>query len=261
MNKIKFILVLTLIITFGIMSFASGATPDKQENEMKWLGHSTCLITTEKGTKILIDPWVTDNPVCPVKKEEIKPDIVLVTHDHFDHIGKDIPYFTKDSNVIVIVNYEVSPKLIESGVDAKNIITNGMGMNIGGQVEVKGIKVTMTEAAHSANAIGYIITLEDGTTIYHAGDTGLFGGMELLGDLYDIDLALLPIGNIFTMDPFQAAHSLTLLKPEKVVPIHYGSFELLVQDPAEFVKLSKEKAPDVEVIILKPGEKTTLSKK
>ena len=113
----------------------------------------------------------------------------------------------------------------------------------------------------SANAIGYIITLEDGTTIYAAGDTGLFGGMELLGNLYDIDLALIPIGNVFTMDPFQAAYSFTLLKPEKVVPIHYGSFELLVKDPAEFVKLSKEKAPDVEVIVLSPGEKTILGKK
>lgn len=242
------------------MSFAYGAALNKGGNEVKWLGQSTCFITTAEGTKILIDPWVTGNPVCPVKKEDLKPDIILVTHDHFDHIGTDIPYFTKDSDGIVIVHYDVAQKLIASGVDAKNIITGGMGMNIGGQVEVKGIKITMTEAAHSANAAGYIITLEDGTTIYHAGDTGLFGGMELIGKFYHIDLALLPIGNIFTMDPVQAASSLTLLKPAKVIPIHYGSFELLVKDPATFVKLSKDKAPNVEVNVLAPGGKITLGK-
>jgi len=265
LTKTKLILSITLILIFGIISVASGATNNNQNNEatdiIKWLGHSTCLITTEKGTNILIDPWITGNPVCPVSKEEIKPDIILVTHDHFDHIGTDIPYLTKGSNRVVIVNYDVAPKLIESGVDAKNIITNGMGMNIGGQVEIKGIKVTMTEATHSANSVGYIITLEDGKTIYHAGDTGLFGGMELLGDLYDIDLAFIPIGNIFTMDPLQAAYSLTLLKPKKVVPIHYGGFEILTKDPAEFVKFSKEKAPNVDVTVLSPGEKITLDNK
>ncbi len=264
MRRSKLILAfsLTLILIFisGTISFASGSSTNPG-NEVKWLGHSTCLITTEKGTKILIDPWITGNPVCPIKKEDIRPDIILVTHDHFDHIGTDIPYFAKDSNVTVIAHYDVVPKLIAAGVDAKNIITGGMGMNIGGQVEVKGIKVTMTEAAHSANAAGYIVTLEDGTTIYHAGDTGLFGGMELLGKLYHIDLALLPIGNIFTMDPFQAAYSLTLLKPKQVIPIHYGTVNGLVKDPSEFVKLSKEKAPFVEVTVLNPGGKITLGGK
>lgn len=261
MRKFTFIVVITFILTLGIVSFAGAATHVNQGNEVQWLGHSTCLITTTKGVTILIDPWVTGNPASPVKKEDIKPDIILVTHDHFDHIGTDIPYFTKDTDAFVISHYDVIPKLVAAEVNAKNIITGGMGMNIGGRVEVKGIQVTMTEAVHSANAAGYIITLEDGTTIYHAGDTGFFGGMEILGKLYPIDLAFIPIGDTFTMGPFQAAYSLTLLKPKMAVPIHYGSFDVLVKDPAEFVKLSKQKAPNVKVNVLNPGEKIILNRK
>lgn len=253
MRKLIFMLVITFVILCGaVPTFA--ATGGNNGNEIKLLGHSTCQITTARGIKILVDPWVTGNPVCSTKKEDVKPDIILVTHDHIDHIGTDIPYFVQESGSMVIAHYDLVPKLIEAGVDAKHIITDGMGMNIGGQVEVKGVKVLMTEAAHSANSVGYIITLEDGTTIYHAGDTGLFGGMELLGKLYSIDLALIPIGNVFTMGPRQAAYSLTLLKPKQAIPIHYGSFKILEKDPAEFIKLSKEKAPYVKITVLNPGE-------
>lgn len=230
-------------------------------HSIKWLGHAACQITTEKGTVILIDPWITDNPSCPVKKEDIKKaDLILVTHDHFDHIGTDIPDLVKTTGATVIVQPELGGILQEAGVSADNII-NGMGMNIGGTVEVSGVKVTMTQAFHSSNAgdpAGFIITLEDGKTVYHAGDTGIFAGMEILGKLYNIDLALLPIGSVFVMDPLQAAHSLTLLKPKKVVPIHYATFPILVQDAGEFVKLAKKQAPEVQVEAIKPGKEVSI---
>jgi len=230
-------------------------------HSVKWLGHSACQITTASGCVILIDPWITDNPRCPVKKEDIgKVDVILLTHDHFDHMGTDIPFLVKDSSAVVIAQPELAGLLQESGVSAENILY-GMGMNIGGSVEVAGVKVTMTQAFHSGtagSAVGFMITLEDGKTVYHAGDTGIFSSMELLGKMYSIDLALLPIGSVFVMDPYQAAYSLTLLKPGKVVPIHYQTFPILVQDASEFIKLAAEKAPEVQVEALQPGQELLL---
>ncbi|KAF1084247.1 metal-dependent hydrolase [Sporotomaculum syntrophicum] len=230
-------------------------------HSVKWLGHSACQITSASGCVILIDPWITDNPSCPVSKEDIgKVDIILLTHDHFDHMGTDIPYLVNGTNAVVIAQPELADVLQESGVSAENIIF-GMGMNIGGQVEVAGVKITMTQAFHSGtagSAVGFIIILEDGKTIYHAGDTGIFAGMELLGKIYPIDLALLPIGSVFVMDPLQAAYSLTLLKPDKVIPIHYKTFPILVQDASEFIELAGDKAPEVQVEALEPGQELLL---
>ncbi|NPV27581.1 MAG: metal-dependent hydrolase [Firmicutes bacterium] len=230
-------------------------------NSVKWLGHAACQITTTKGKVVLIDPWITNNPSCPIKKENLqRVDLILVTHDHFDHLGTDIPDLVKTTGATVIVQPELAGQLQQSGVNAANII-NGMGMNIGGQVEVAGIKVTMTQALHSCSAgspVGFIVRLEDGKTIYHAGDTGIFESMRLLGELYNIDLALLPIGSVFVMDPLQAATSLTLLKPKKVIPIHYRTFPILVQDTTEFVKLAREKAPTVEIEVIEPGQEVLL---
>ncbi len=262
MKKFSLTIIFTLILTLGLISFANAAALDSQKDKVQWLGHSACLITTEKGTNILIDPWITGNDTCPINKESIKPDMIVVTHNHFDHMGTDIPYFVENNtNCMVIVQNDVVQALKDLGVNDNNIITGGMGLNFGGQVEVKGIKITMVQAIHCPSAAGYIIEIEDGTTIYHAGDTGIFAGMELLGNLYDIDLALLPIGSIFTMDPYQAAHSLNLLKPKKVIPIHYATFPVLVQDATEFVKLSKKIAPSVSIKVLKPGEQLELNEK
>lgn len=230
-------------------------------HSIKWLGHAACQITSEKGTVILIDPWITGNPVCPVQKDDIKKaDLILVTHDHFDHMGEDIPDLVKATGATVIVQPELGGVLMEAGVSQDNII-NGMGMNIGGTVEAAGVKVTMTQAFHSSTAgdpAGFIVTLEDGKTIYHAGDTGVFGDMEIFGKLYNIDLALLPIGSVFVMDPLQAAYGLTLLKPKKVIPIHYKTFPILVQDAGEFIRLAREYAPEVQVEAIGPGEEVII---
>lgn len=230
-------------------------------NKLRWLGHSACEIITDSGKIVLIDPWITGNPSCPIKKEDIKhADLILVTHDHFDHLGTDIPFIVNNTGATVIAQPELISKLQSVGVKAENTIF-GMGMNIGGKVEVAGIKVIMTEATHSSESgepAGYIIILEDGKTIYHAGDTGIFSGMELLGKIYNIDIALLPIGSVFVMDPLQASYSLTLLKANKVVPIHYKTFPILVQNAQEFVSLAKKKAPEVKIELVEPGQEIVI---
>ncbi len=137
----------------------------------------------------------------------------------------------------------------------------GFGLNTGGSAVVEGVTITMTQAFHSSatgSPCGYIIKLEDGTTIYHAGDTGIFDSMRLLGELYPIDLALLPIGSCFTMDPYQASKAVALLKPKKVMPMHYKTFPILEQSADKFVALVKKEAPKVEVIVLQPGQEYKL---
>lgn len=226
-------------------------------NRVRFLGHAAFQIITSGGKKILIDPWITGNPACPVKREDLKaPDLVLVTHDHADHIGEDIPFLVEGSEAIILTQPEVLGKLKEAGIPESNFIF-GSGMNIGGTVEVAGIEVTMVQASHSSEVgspCGFIITTEDGKRIYHAGDTGIFAEMKLFGEIYPLDLALLPIGSVFVMDPMQAAWAVELLKPKKVVPMHYKTFPILVQNADEFVRLAKERAPDVEVHVLEPGQ-------
>lgn len=230
-------------------------------HSVRWLGHSACQITSGKGKVVLVDPWITGNPACPIKKEDIKKaDIILITHDHFDHLGSDVPDLVKATGAVVIVQPELANSLKQAGLSPDSIIF-GMGMNIGGQVEVAGIRVIMTQAFHSSTVgspVGYIVILEDGKTIYHSGDTGIFASMGLLGDIYSIDLAFLPIGSVFVMDPVQAAYSLTLLKPKTAVPIHYGTFPILVQDAGEFTSLAREKAPETKVEVLKPGQEISI---
>ncbi|HEY8449114.1 MAG TPA: MBL fold metallo-hydrolase, partial [Bacillota bacterium] len=131
-----------------------------------------------------------------------------------------------------------------------------MGMNIGGSVKLDGITVTMTDAYHSSETgepAGYIVTLEDGKRVYHAGDTGIHCNMATWAELYPLDVALLPIGSVYTMDPVQAAHALKLLKPKVALPQHYGTFPILVQSADEFVRLAGEKAPGTKVVVLEPG--------
>jgi len=231
-------------------------------HSVKWLGHAACQITTEKGVVILIDPWLTGNPSSPVKKEEIKrADLILVTHDHFDHLGTDVPDLVKATGATVIVQPELVDTLQRAGVNADNIIHGGMGMNIGAQAEIAGVKVIMTQAFHSStngSPTGYIIILDDGKTIYHTGDTGIFDSMRIFGEIYNIDLALVPIGSVFTMNPLQAAASLALIKPKIAIPIHYQTFPLLTQGAEEFIDLSKKKAPDVKVEAIKPGQEVLL---
>ena len=188
-----------------------------------WYGHSNFKVSCGDVT-VFIDPFFTHNPSCPVTWNEAgKPDLVLVTHDHGDHTG-----------------------------DAVAIC-----FNIGGTIEVKGVRVTMTQAFHTSESgapAGYVVTMPDGFTFYHAGDTGLFSSMELIGSLYPLDLALLPVGGFFTMDGLQAAHAARLLKPKAVIPMHWGTFPVLAKDTSAFASHLASVAPDVRLVSMKPGD-------
>lgn len=224
---------------------------------VKWLSHAFFSITSPSGKTVIIDPWITNNPLCPIKLEDItKADLVLVTHDHFDHSADAISIAKKTGATVAAVPETAGKMKTQGGLPEGQIINYGIGMNVGGNVVVNGIKVTMTQAFHSSETgcpVGYIVALDNGTTIYHAGDTGIFASMKTLAELYKIDIAMIPIGSCFTMDPLQAAHALTYLNPKVAIPMHYKTFPILVQDASEFEKLAKEKAPSVRVVALEVG--------
>jgi L-ascorbate metabolism protein UlaG (beta-lactamase superfamily) len=225
---------------------------------IRWLSHAGFVITTPGGKLLVIDPWIVDNPLCPIRLDDIKvANIVLVTHDHFDHVGNAADIVKKTGATLVAAPETAGKLQSQMGVPAENVVFGGYGMNIGGSANIEGITVTMTQAFHSsetASPVGYIVKLEDGSIIYHAGDTGIFDSMRLLGELYRIDLALLPIGSVFTMDAYQAAKALTLLKPKKVIPMHYRTFPILEQSADNFVAQAKKEMPTAEVIVLEPGQ-------
>lgn len=228
-------------------------------NRIKWLGHAAFEITTSGGKRILIDPWITGNPACPVSVDElVGPDLIVVTHDHHDHYGEDLPVLLGNGKGILVGQPEVVTAAQQDGVDPERIVTGGSGMNIGGTVEVAGIEVTMTQAVHSSEEVGspcgFILTLEDRTVIYHAGDTGIFASMELYGRMYEIDVALLPIGSVFVMDPRQAAFALQLLRPKVAVPMHYLTFPVLEQSADKFIATAADLAPQVKIEVLQPGK-------
>ena len=227
------------------------------DNTIKYLGHAGFQITSEKEKVIIIDPWLTDNPLaCSGAGDIAKAHLVLVTHDHFDHIA-DAGQIVKATGATLVGMPEVVGKLKEEANIPDSQIVFGMGMNIGGTAHIDGIAITMTQAFHScekASPAGYIIKLEDGFTIYHAGDTGVFYSMKILGELYNIDLALLPIGGVFTMDPTQATLAAKLLGVSKVIPMHFKTFPILEKDAASFKKIMNQEAPNIEVIVLDPGQ-------
>lgn len=227
-------------------------------NAIKWLSHSCFSIQTSKGKTIIIDPWLTNNPLSAVSINDIsRADLVLVTHDHFDHCADVVAISQKTGAIVVGFPETVGKFKADQALPEGNVVSGGMGMNIGGTVYFGGIAVTMTQAFHSSQSgapCGYIIKLEDGVIVYHAGDTGVFESMKTLGDLYAIDVALLPIGGCFTMDSMQAAWALKLLRPKIAIPMHYKTFPLLEQSAEEFVKKAKESAPEVQIIILDPGQ-------
>jgi L-ascorbate metabolism protein UlaG (beta-lactamase superfamily) len=226
-------------------------------NKIKWLGHAGFQITSAKDKAIIVDPWLKDNPLGVCKAEDItKADFVLVTHDHFDHTA-DAAAIVKATGATLVGMPETVGRLKEEAKIPDSQIVFGMGMNIGGTTTRDGISITMTQAFHSsqtASPAGYLIKLEDGFTIYHAGDTGIFSSMKTLGDLYPINLALLPIGGVFTMDPAQACTAARLLRARTVIPMHYKTFPILEQDASLFKELMKKEAAGIEVVVLNPGE-------
>lgn len=229
--------------------------------EYLYLGHSTIQCTLPGGEVILIDPWVAQNPACPAACKELRRiDAMLVTHGHFDHIGDAVELAKKYEPAQVVACYEVAAWLASQGVE------NTVGMNLGGSLEVLGTRVSMVRADHSSGittpdgilygglAAGYVVRLADGYTFYHAGDTALFSDMELIAELHRPELAFLPIGDLFTMDPKQAALACRLLGVSKVIPVHYGTFPLLTGTPEQLADSLRDRGINTEVIALAPGE-------
>jgi len=214
-----------------------------------FLGHAAFKIETDK-TKILVDPFLTGNPLASIKASDVKEcDIVLVTHDHGDHLG-DAVDICKRTNATLVAIYDLAVHLQEQGV--KNI----EGMNIGGTTNIKGVKITMVKAFHSATRgapVGFVLSVP-GASIYHAGDTQVFSDMKIIRELYKPDYALLPISGYYTMGPEEAALAAELLKPKVVIPMHYNTFPIIKQDPSKFAELVNQRIPEVKVVVLKPGE-------
>lgn len=227
----------------------------------KFLSHAFFSVTSPAGKVVITDPWIKNNPLCPIKLEDItKADIVLVSHDHFDHVA-DAVNIAKKTGAVVVAQPETTDRLkSQEGLPEANTVF-GMGMNVGGSVKLSGITVTMTQAFHSsatASPAGYVVKLDGGATFYHAGDTGIFDSMRLIGELYKPDVALIPIGSVFVMDPVQAVAALKLLNPKVAIPMHYKTFPILEQSADAFVALAKKEVPKVKVVVLEPGQEFSL---
>ncbi|NIR87780.1 metal-dependent hydrolase [Candidatus Bathyarchaeota archaeon] len=216
---------------------------------IRWLGHSAFEIQLIDKT-VLIDPWLNGNPKAPMKASDIKKaDIVCVTHDHSDHLGDSLDICKRTGATFVSV-HELSVYAQEKGVEET------VGINIGGAVDVKGIGISMVRAFHSCarGAPAGFVLKGEGKTIYHAGDTGLFGDMRLIGEIHRPDVALIPIGGYYTMGAREAAEAVKLVKPTVVVPMHYQTFPVLASSAEGFAEIVREAFPEVRVVVLEPGE-------
>src|SRR5437867_3892055 len=227
---------------------------------LTWLGHSTFRLVTRGARVVLLDPWVESNPACPRDQKAIdKLDVMAISHGHGDHMG-DAVTLGKKHKPIVVCNYEIHLFLQRKGV------SNTSPMNKGGTQEAAGLKFTMVHAVHSSGIedggqvvyggepCGFVITLEDGTRIYHAGDTGVHADMALIGELYHPEIALLPIGDLYTMSPREAAVAARLPNPKFILPAHYGTFPALTGTPEALREELKKQKVTAEVVALRPGE-------
>lgn len=223
-----------------------------------WLGHATVLVTTPKGTNLLIDPFIEQNPKFPQDyKLPAKLDMILVTHGHFDHIADVVP-LAKQYDATVIATAELASFFASKGVGKTE------GMNIGGTLRIADVAVTQTEAKHTSGIddegqrlyggvpTGFVLTIDDGPVLYHAGDTAVFSDMQLIAKLYGPQFGMLPIGDRYTMGPREAALAAHLLGLEEVLPIHYGTWPIIPGTPEELeAHLAGSK---IRVLKAKPGE-------
>jgi L-ascorbate metabolism protein UlaG (beta-lactamase superfamily) len=231
---------------------------DLKGTTVTWLGHSTVLIATAKGTNVVIDPFMEHNPTYP--KDYVLPekiDLILVTHGHFDHIADALPLAQK-FNAPVAGMFELVSWLHSKGVEKT------IGMNIGGSYSQSDLTITMSEAKHSSGIqdgkqmvyggepAGFVIAIENGPVLYHAGDTSVFSDMKLIAELYQPEFAMLPIGGHYTMGPKEAALATKYLGVKAVLPLHFGTMPELTGTPEELE--THLGTIGVEVVKMKPGE-------
>ena len=219
---------------------------------LTWHGHSTFSIVTAAGIKIVIDPFFDDNPRSDLKAAQVEADFIVVSHGHADHFADCIP-IARRTGATVISTFEIASFCAAKGVEHTH------GMNIGGGWQLDFGRLQLTAAIHSGTVAGDdtgthtticsgLLFDIDGTQVYHAGDTALTMDMQLLKG--HVDVALLPIGDNFTMGPRDAARAVEFIEPDVVVPMHYGTWPIIEQDPQEFVKMVGDRA---RVVVLEPG--------
>jgi len=228
-----------------------------RKTRITWLGHATVLVETPGGTNILIDPFIDQNPKYP--KSFVLPSkiqFILLTHGHGDHISDAAPTAIRHGSTVVAI-YELAAYIAGKGV------ANTIGMNLGGTVQLDDVAVTMVDAKHSAAAqdekgthyvgvaTGFVLTIAGGPVLYDAGDTAVFGDMQLIRELYRPEVALLPIGGHYTMGPTEAALAVRFLAPRVVLPLHFGTFPPLKGTPKELTALVDS---NVQVVDWTPGE-------
>ena len=230
------------------------------DTTLTWLGHAAFRIDTAGGKRIYVDPFLNGNPKCP--ENELQPervDAIALTHGHADHVGDTVDLAGKHGCTVVAL-IELSGWLGKQGVDGSKL----PGPNKGGTVDVDGVKFTLTNAFHSGSApdgsyvgepSGIVVTTEDGKTIYFAGDTCMFGDMQLIGRIYEPDVAVIPIGDHYTMGPKEAAVAVELLGVKRIVPCHWGTFGLLTGTPDELERLAPKTAT---IERIQPGESVTV---
>lgn len=226
-----------------------------------YYGHSTALLESEQGKRILIDPFLNGNPLCPDElKDPGEVDLICLTHGHSDH-ASDAALIARSCGAIVFANFELCSLLAKEGVSEKQL----QPMNKGGRVEHDEININFTNAFHSSSydssdgntyyageAAGIVIELESGRTLYHAGDTCLFSDMKLIAERHKPEVMFVPIGDRFTMGPEDAARAVRLVQPKAAIPIHFGTFPLLTGTPEQFSAALEDS--DTLVVTLKPGE-------
>lgn len=221
--------------------------------KITWLGHAAFLI--EGRNKVLIDPFLTGNPKASISADKVKCDIICVTHGHGDHLGDAVEIARRTGATIASI-VEMANYVERTGVKS-------VGFNLGGTAKVLDTSITMVPAFHSSSigapglefsaAMPVGMVIDSGKVVYHAGDTCVFGDMKIIRELYKPEVAMLPIGGFYTMDPKQAAMATELINPKIVIPMHYGTWPPIEQDPKEFERLVK-KSSKAKVAILKPGE-------
>lgn len=229
--------------------------------KITWLGHAAFLLESPGGARIAVDPWIGNNPKFPKGFDYGKLDVVAGTHGHFDHFGDDGVALARASGATVVGIFELTLQAEAAGAP------KSAGMNKGGTQTIAGVAIHMTHAVHSSGTsgagrernfpgdpCGYVFTFEDGFRVYHAGDTAVFSDMALIGELEKPDLALLPIGGFYTMDPRAAAKACELLKARRALPMHWGTFPALAGTPDALRRELARRRLKTEVVELAPGE-------